>query len=36
MSVKAVIKTKYANDVFLIEKNGTKFDKTVLIIGVFH
>lgn len=36
MSVKAVIKTKYANDVFLIEKNARKFDKTVLIIGVFH
>lgn len=36
VTIKSVTKTKNGNDIFLIEKNAKKFDKTVLIIGVFH
>lgn len=36
MTVKLAAKTQSGNDIFLIEKNAKKFDKTVLIIGVFH
>lgn len=36
MTIKLATKTQNGNDIFLIEKNAKKFDKTVLIIGVFH
>lgn len=36
MTIKSAIKTLNGNDIFLLEKNAKKFDKTVLIIGIFH